>query len=246
MTPGPSRFHTTHWSVVLAAADGTSPQAEAALAALCETYWHPVYAFIRRSGRSEDDARDLTQAFFARVIERRDLRTARPERGRFRSFLLAAVRHFMSDERDHDMAKKRGGGSVHIPIGAHLDDEAQAVVDPATDETPEQVYERRWALSALDAAVARAAAEYRRAGRSLVFETLSPSIRGEDKLDYEHVSRTLGCSEGAARVAAHRVRRHIGACLRAALLETVANPADVDDELRFLMAALERPRAPRG
>jgi RNA polymerase sigma-70 factor (ECF subfamily) len=239
MTPGPRRFQTTHWSLVLTAADHSGAQARSALSALCEAYWHPVYAFIRRTVRSEDDARDLTQAFFTRVIERRYLRAASPERGRFRSFLLTAVRHFLADERDHRRALKRGGGVPHVAIGpAPMAGEPAA--DPQSDETPEQIYERQWALAALDAAVGRLRADYDRSGRRAVFELLRPAIDGDARVDYGDLARSLGRREGAVRVAVHRLRRHVGASLRAAIAETVADAGDVDDELRFLMSVLGR------
>jgi len=238
LEPGHRKFATTRWTLVLAAADSRSPDAEAALATLCETYWSPVYAFVRRSGRSDEDARDLTQAFFARMMERSYLRAARPERGRFRSFLLASVRHFLSDARDHAAAMKRGGGVPHVPLGARADSDGAPAIDVASGDTPEQAFERRWALATVEAAVARVAAEYARAAKSGLFDTLKPAIDGEDRIDYAAAARALNCSEGAARVAVHRLRRHVAAALRLTLAETVADQSDVDDELRFLMSVL--------
>lgn len=199
-----------------------------------------MYAFVRRSGHQEEDARDLTQAFFTRMMERSYLRAARPERGRFRSFLLASVRHFLSDARDRAVAKKRGGGILHVPIAGAADSGGMPAIDVPTEDTPEQAFERRWALATLDAAVSRVAEEYARAGKLAVFEALRPGIDGEDRLQYGTVSATLKCTEGAARVALHRLRRHVAAALRQTLAETVADERDVDDELRFLMAALRK------
>jgi RNA polymerase sigma-70 factor (ECF subfamily) len=237
---GPRRFHTTRWTLVLAAAGSRSPEADSALAALCETYWSPVFAFIRRSGHQDEDARDLTQAFFTRMLERSYLRAARPERGRFRSFLLASVRHFLSDARDRNEALKRGGGVLHVPITGPGGSDGLSVVDVPIGDTPEQAFERRWALATLDAAVSRVAVDYARAGKRTLFETLKPGVDGEDRLDYATVSAALNCTEGAARVAVHRLRRHVAAALRRTLAETVADERDVDDELRFLMAALRK------
>ena len=157
MSSDPRRrcFPATRWSVVRAAGDTASPEARNALAALCETCWAPVYAFIRQGERSADEAQDLTQAFFARLLEKRDFRHARHELGRFRTFLLTAVRHFLANQVDHERAAKRGGGQIHVPLGPAPGERTQAVIDPASGETPETVYEQRWALTVLEGAMAR-------------------------------------------------------------------------------------------
>lgn len=237
---GRRRFATTRWSLVLAAGDVSSADARAAFSALCETYWSPVYDFIRCSGRSPDDARDLTQAFFARVLEKNDLKTARSERGRFRSFLLTAVRHFVSNQGDHDRAAKRGGGQVHVPIGPPAQDGPQAFADPPCGETPETVYERRWASATLAAAMARLGSEYERHGRRKVFDTLRAFLTDDDGAYSAECAKTLGLTEGSIRVALHRMRQRFGKCLRETLAETVDDPADVDKELEFLLAVVSR------
>ena len=225
---------------MLQAADTRSPDADAALAALCETYWSPVYAFVRRSGSDHEDALDLTQAFFARLMEGGYLKAVRPERGRFRSFLLTAVRNFQSHARKHDRALKRGGGVRHISIDTPVDSDGFEGVLIADQDTPDQAFERNWALACFESAVAHVRAEYGRTGKGALFETLKPAIQEHDGMDYATVASTLGCSEGAARVAAHRLRRSVATALRNALAQTVAEQDDVNDELRFLMGALAR------
>jgi RNA polymerase sigma-70 factor (ECF subfamily) len=242
MTPdrGGRRFATTHWSLVLAAGDIGSADSRAAFAALCETYWSPVYDFIRCSGRSPDSARDLTQAFFTRVLEKNDFKSARSERGRFRSFLLTAVRHFLSNQNDHDRAAKRGGGQVHLPIGPPAQDGPQAFADPACEETPETAYERRWASATLAAAMVRLGNEYKRRGRNDIFEALRPFLTDDNGAYSAEQARALGLTEGSIRVALHRMRRRFGQCLRGTLAETVDDPADVDRELEFLLSVVGR------
>ena len=157
------RFPTTRWSVVLAAGEAASPESRAALSALCEVYWAPVHAFVRHTVRSDDAARDLTQAFFARVLEKRDFSDARRDRGRFRTFLLTAVRHFLANQADYEHALKRGGGQVHLPLDAAPGDRGQPVVDRPSGENPESIFEQRWALTVLDQAMARLTEECERA-----------------------------------------------------------------------------------
>lgn len=236
---GRSRFVTTRWSLVAAAGGVPSTEARAAFAALCETYWSPVYDFIRCTGHSSDDARDLTQAFFARVLEKQDFKTARAERGRFRSFLLAAVRHFVANQIDHDRAAKRGGDHVHLSIGPAAGDERGGVPDPACGESPEAVYERRWALATLDAAMTRLGNEYERRGRRQVFETLRGFLT-DDGAGSAACADALGLTDGSIRVAVHRMRRRFGECLRDTLADTVDDPADVDRELEFLLTVVSR------
>jgi RNA polymerase sigma-70 factor (ECF subfamily) len=240
---GRHRFATTRWSLVLAAAGSASAEGRAAFGMLCETYWLPVYDFIRCTGRSADDARDLTQAFFARVLEKNDFRTARSERGRFRSFLLTAVRHFIANQAEHDRAAKRGGGQVHLPIGSSPRDDPQRFVDPPCGETPESIYERRWALAALNAAMARLRSEYERDGRQRLFETLQVFLTDDDGASSAACAKALGVADGSIRVALHRMRRRFGQCLRETLAETVSDPADVDDELEFLLQVISRRQA---
>jgi RNA polymerase sigma-70 factor (ECF subfamily) len=236
----PRRFPTTRWSVVRAAGRTASPEARAALESLCATYWSPVHAFVRRSGRSPDDAPDLTQAFFARVIEKGDFGNARHELGRFRTFLLTAVRHFLANQSDHERAAKRGGGQARVPIGPQSADDPHRFPEPASDETPETIYEQRWALTVLDAAMARLERDRQGAGDAVLFVTLRPFLTGDDGASYAEAALTLQKAEGAVRVAVHRLRRRFGRCLRETLADTVDNPADVDAELTYLMDVLAR------
>lgn len=239
--PGRSRrFPTTRWTIVRAAGGTESPQAQVALESLCVTYWAPVYAFVRQYGRSVDDASDLTQAFFARVIEKGDFGNANRTLGRFRTFLLTAVRHFLCNQADYDRAAKRGGGQAHVPLGPQSDEDSYRLPEPASGETPETIYEQRWALTVLDAAMARLKGDYEGAGDGVLFETLHPFLTGDDGASYAAASDTLGKSEGAVRVAVHRLRRRFGRCLRETLADTVDDPADVDAELTYLLEVLAR------
>jgi RNA polymerase sigma-70 factor (ECF subfamily) len=235
------RFPTTRWTVVRAAGGTESPQARAALESLCATYWAPVYAFVRQYGRSADDASDLTQAFFARVIEKGDLGNARHTLGRFRTFLLTAVRHFLCNQADYDRAAKRGGGQAHMPLGPQADEDARWYPEPTSGDTPETIYEQRWALTVLDASMARLKGDCDQAGDGILFETLRPFLTGDDDASsYAEAAYTLEKSEGAVRVAVHRLRRRFGRCLRQTLADTVDDPADVAAELTYLVDVLAR------
>jgi RNA polymerase sigma factor (sigma-70 family) len=232
------RFPNSRWSVVRAAAGTASPEARAALESLCKTYWAPVYAFIRQSGRSADDAQDLTQAFFARVIEKGDFGNAKNELGRFRTFLLTAVRHSLSNQADYDRAAKRGGGQAHVPLGPRSDEDT--FPEPSSGETPETIFEQRWALTVLDAAMARLALDSGEAGDRVQFETLRQFLTGDEGASYAAAARTLDKAEGAVRVAVHRLRRRFGLCLRETLADTVNDPADIDAELAYMLDVLSR------
>lgn len=221
----------------MAAARPDATEGASALGALCEAYWHPVYGYIRRSGKTEDDARDLTQAFFARMIEKNDIRQADPGRGRFRTFLLASVRHFLSNQHDAAVALKRGGGAAHVSI-EHGDEERRYADEPADPRTPEHVFQHRWALAVIDAAMDRVAAQYADGDRRRLFDHLRPALAGDEPAAYESLAETLNTTPGALRVALHRLRRTFRESLRDVILETVETPEDVDDELRFLLAAL--------
>ena len=229
------RIGTTRWSVVLAADGSDSPRARAALETLCETYWYPVYAFIRRADYSSEDSRDLTQEFFSRVLEKGYLGAARPERGRFRSFLLASLRHFLSNERDRQNAIKRGGGKPVLPL--EFDDgECRWQIEPVDESTPERLYERRWATTVLQVAMRRLEEAQARAGRKVVFKQLKGFVFGDDVAGkYEELAAELSLTEGAVRVAVHRLRRQFGAMLRETIAETVERDDDVDQELRYLL-----------
>ncbi|HET9219277.1 MAG TPA: sigma-70 family RNA polymerase sigma factor [Terriglobia bacterium] len=221
----------------MTAAHDPSAGSRPALERLCETYWNPVFAFIRRSGYDRDQAQDLTQAFFALLLEKNFLEVADPQRGRFRSFLLTAVKHFLSNERDRAQALKRGGGEIPVSIDLLA---SEASFDPtgSDTETPEDLFERRWALSLLEHAMSRLRSEFS-AGRSGQFDKLVPFLsRDSDGARYEELAAEFGVSAGALRTLVHRMRRRYRDLVRAEIAETVATSDEVDDEIRFLMSVL--------
>jgi RNA polymerase sigma factor (sigma-70 family) len=229
---------TTSWTLVMAAGGAASPEADEALARLCELYWFPVYAFIRRQGHGSDEAADLTQEFFARLIEKQFLREVRQERGRFRAFLVAAVRHFLSNERDRARAAKRGGGRPLLPLDVETA-EGRYRRDPADTVTPEVLFDRQWACVVLERVLDRLQGEMEAAGRQAQFARLKPVLTGEPaEGGYRAIGAALGMSEGAVKVAAHRLRRRYGELLRDEVAMLVADPDAVDAELRHLAAAL--------
>src|SRR4029453_465726 len=213
--------------------------ANAALAELCERYWFPVYAFVRRNGAATDDAADLTQAFFARGLEKGYLKSAPPVRGRFRSFLLGSLRHFLSNERDWGRAMKRGGALVHVPLDFD-DGERRYQLEPSSDLTPERIYERRWALQVLDEALMRVAETHVRSGRAALFKQLKSTITGTDTLSYPDLAREFGTSEATLRVAVHRLRKHFAVALRETHAEAGDSQQEIDDELRYLLEVIAR------
>jgi RNA polymerase sigma-70 factor (ECF subfamily) len=231
-------FVTTQWSVVLAAAGSDTTQAQAALEKLCRTYWYPLYAYVRRRGYAAPDAQDMTQAFFMRLLERHWVGDADRDRGRFRTFLLTAMSRFLAGEWDKARTQKRGGGVTHVPV--QLDTaETRYGREPADDSTPEQVYERRWALTLLDTVLQRLRAEYEQAGKGELFAALNASLVGDRETQpYEQLARQLKMNEGAVKVAVHRLRKHYRKLLRAEITETLAGTEDVDEELRHLAAVL--------
>jgi RNA polymerase sigma factor (sigma-70 family) len=235
----PAVFVTTHWSVVLAAARSDTTRARAALESLCQTYWHPLYAFVRRRGYSPEDAQDLTQEFFARLLERKAVATVAPEKGRFRSFLLASLNHFLADEWDKSRAQKRGGGRV---ISLDLQTaEARLGEAQARDLTPEQAYEHHWAVTLLEQVYQRLGDEFRAQGKAALFQALRHTLAGESRsVPYAELGRQLDLSEGAVKVAVHRLRQRYRALLRDAIADTVASPDEVEDELRHLFQTLVR------
>ena len=211
-----------------------SVEASTALAELCEIYWAPVYAFIRRSGLPAEDARDLTQAFFARVIEKNFIREARPDRGRFRSYLLGCLRHFMSNARDAHRAAKRGGDRLHISLDLEVG-ERLIERDNIDELSPDRVYERRWVMTVIDQALARVEQKFAASGRTSQFAKLKGLLTGDESRSYAELGTTLGMSEGALRVAVHRIRTDFGKALRDTIAETIGDPSDVDEELRYLL-----------
>ncbi|HZN37141.1 MAG TPA: RNA polymerase subunit sigma-24 [Pirellulaceae bacterium] len=238
-TAGDPQFHTTHWSLIAAATGDGGEQAQAALEEVCRAYWYPVYAFIRRRGQPAEDAGDLTQAFFATLLEKEYLADADRERGRFRAFLLTAVARFVAKERDKAAAQKRGGGRQLFPIDL-ADGEARYRHEPAHDWTAERVFERRWALTLLDRTLARLRQEHATAGKQALFDALKVYLTGEAGAPpLRHVAGQLQMTEGAVKVAVHRLREKYREALRAEVAQTVAAEGDVDDELGLLLAALQ-------
>jgi RNA polymerase sigma-70 factor (ECF subfamily) len=241
MALGTARFSTTHWSVVVAAGGRHGPLSRESLAALCEMYWRPVYAYIVRRGVSPEEARDLTQEFFLVFLEKNFAGTADQHRGRFRSFLLAAVKHFLSNAWDKEHARKRGGGITMLPL-EWQDDDRRFRHEPLTDTTPERLFEHRWALSVVERALAQLTAEHQDAGKADVFACLRPFLTDDDGADqYREAVRALDSTPGAVRVAVHRLRRRFRTILLEQVSQTVADPADIDAELRYLAIALNPP-----
>ncbi len=248
--PGPRaawRFASTHWSVVAAAGRKESPEAAAALAVLCQAYWYPLYAYARRRLARADDARDLTQEFFARLLEKDYLQAADARRGKFRSFLLTAFQHFLAKEHARSTAQKRGGHRRHLSL-EFQDGEHRYRHEPDDPATPETLYERRWALTLLEQALARLRRELAASGKERLFEALKGTLTGDGTGEpYERIGRELGVSESAVKTAAHRLRRRYQELLRDEVARTVTAPEEVEDELRDLFAAVrrEKPRAGR-
>ena len=232
------RFATTRWSLVLAAAGDDSSRSRRALGDLCEAYWYPLYAFIRRRGSSPQEAADLTQGYLLQVLEKGYLRELNPEAGRFRSFLFASVQHYLSNQRDRERAAKRGGGREPLSLDVATA-EGRYVIDPADDLTPEKLFERRWAMEVLDRAMARMRERAVRAGDAQRFERLKTYVTGEDSgPGYRALAAELGMTEAAVAVAVHRMRKEFGRRLREEIAETVADPREIDDEIRHLLRAL--------
>jgi RNA polymerase sigma-70 factor (ECF subfamily) len=232
-------FHTTHWSVVLAAQKGDSPQANKALETLCRTYWYPIYVFVRRRGFSVEDAQDLTQEFFARLLQRNFLRKVAREKGRFRTYLLVALKNFLATEWRRGQTARRGGGQA-IVSWEELQAEERFAHEPVSEVTPESLYEQRWALAVMELAMERLRGEFHAAGKAEQFDRLKPFLSSEgNKADYAALAGQLGVTAGAVSVAVHRLRRRFGEVLRAVVATTVAAPDEVEDEVRLLAGVLQ-------
>lgn len=237
------QFASTHWSVVLAAGQLESPQSNEALATLCKIYWYPLYAYARRRLGRPDEARDLTQGFFAEVLEKAYLQAVDPQRGKFRAFLLTAFKHYLAKERDRAAARKRGGGRRSLPLDFQAG-ESRYLLEPADPETPENVYQRRWALTLLEQALAQLRQEFTNAGKQPLFEGLKDTLTGDGPAQtYARLAEVLDTTEQAVKVAVHRLRRRYREVLRAAIAQTVASPDEIDDELRDLFAAVRPPNS---
>jgi RNA polymerase sigma-70 factor (ECF subfamily) len=234
------QFTTTHWSVVLAAGLHGSAETEKALEALCRTYWYALYAFVRRQGHSEADAQDLTQEFFAQFLEKKYIERADPERGRFRTFLLACLKNFLANEWDRAQTVKRGGGHKIISWDEHFA-ENRFVSEPVTGVSPEDAFEKRWAGMILEQVLLRLRGEFAATGKTEAFNALKVFLWGADaSVSYKELSAQLDLSEGAARVAVHRFRQRYRELLRTTIGDTVADPKDVDEELRHLISVINR------
>ena len=234
---GPGIFATTHWSVVLEA-QGESPAAQKALEKLCGTYWRPIYGYVRRHGAGAEDAEDLTQGFFALLLERKDLNSVRREKGRLRSYLLASVKHFVADESRRAMALKRGKGQRLIPF----DDvqEGERIEAERYDRlTADQIYERRWAFTVLEQVMTRLREEYRSAGNLRFFDQMKKMLMDErDRPSQAQVAVEFGMTENAVKQAFYRFRQRYQTLLREEIAHTVAAPGDVEDELRYLISVV--------
>jgi RNA polymerase sigma-70 factor (ECF subfamily) len=232
------RFSTTRWSLVLAASSGSSTTAREALSMLCTAYWYPLYVFLRRRGHAPQDAEDLTQGFFAVFLERGAIHSADPGRGRFRSFLLTSLQHYVINEHHRGTALKRGGASVYY--GLELETaEGRYAIEPRDEETPERAFDRRWALTLLDRVFTRCKKEYELAGKARLFASLSPLLtEGTTERPYADLARDLETTEGAIKVAAHRLKDRYRRLLRDEVAETVSSPDEVDAEIKHLLAAV--------
>jgi len=235
---GAVAFATTHWSVVLTA-QGESPAAHEALEKLCRTYWRPIFAFLRRQGIRPEEAEDLTQGFFAQLLERKSLNAVRKEKGRLRSYLLGALKYFLADEQRRAMAIKRGKGQRLIPL-EELRAGERIEMEPADPVTPEMIYERQWASTLLERVLSRLKDEYRAAGNATLFDSLKQLLPDEPGSPSQaEIAAHLGMTENAVRQAFHRFRQRYQSLLREEIAHTVATPGDIEDELRHLIAVLE-------
>jgi RNA polymerase sigma-70 factor (ECF subfamily) len=235
---GAANFTTTHWSLVVAAGGADAPRAAAALEDLCGTYWYPLYAYVRRLGHNPDDAQDLVQEFFSRFLQRQSVRLADRNRGRFRTFLLTSLKRFLITEWTRSNREKRGGGQLVLSLDEELA-EARLAAEPATERPPDALYDRGWAAILLDRAMSALLQEFEKSGKREVFERLKVFVWGEGNgRPYPEIAAQLGVSEGAVKVAICRLRQRFGELLRAEIGKTVGTPAEVNGELRYLLAVV--------
>lgn len=233
----PQQFENTRWSLIVQAR-GEGPLARAALETLCRGYWFPLYAFVRRSGYPQHDAEDLTQAFFSHVLESDFIGRAVPEKGRFRSFLLVSLRNFVAKQHAREASQKRGGGQRPVDFDENAAEERLGAHGPSS-LTPSELYDRDWALTLLEQALDRLEAEQRAMGKAALFARLRPFLRASpERGDYEAVAAELGVAKGTLAVAVHRLQQRYRALVRTEIMQTLANPADLDDELRHLFSLL--------
>jgi len=234
---GDDRFATTHWSLVVAAGKRQLPNGESALAELCETYWYPLYAYVRRRGYSAADAQDLTQGFFATLLDKEYLNDADQDRGRFRSFLITALKRYVSKQRERENAQKRGGNRRRLSLDFEVG-ESHYRIEPSHEATPERIFERRWALTVLDIALRKLRQDYDATEKRRLFDSLKVFLTGETGSTYKQIAEEHDMPEGAVKASVHRLRNKYRELIRAEIAQTVADPGDVDDELRSLQAAL--------
>ena len=235
---GRPAFVTTHWSVVLSARQKDSPQSAAALETLCRTYWYPLYAYVRRQGHSPPDAQDLTQEFFARLLQKDYLKAAAREKGRFRTFLIVALKRFLANEWDRARAQKRGGGQPLLSLDTDLAEQRYRI-EPTEVASAEKIYERRWALTLLDHTMKRLRDESAAAGKAGEFGRLKACLTAErGEISYAELAAALGMTEGAARVAVHRLRKRFREVFREEIAHTVSSAEEIEEEVRYLMGVL--------
>jgi RNA polymerase sigma-70 factor (ECF subfamily) len=233
-------FATTHWSVVLAAKTGSSPTSDEAMEKLCRAYWPPLYAYIRREGHGATEAQDLTQEFFARLLAKDYLQHLRHQEGKFRSFLLTFLKHFLSDQRDKAGAQKRGGGKTFVSLD-ETSAEERFLAAPLNGLSPDQIFERRWAQTVMERALNRLREEYAAGGKAVLFDELKdiqPGVHGESS--YAEIGARLGLAEGTIASAVHRLRKRHREIVREEIAQTVARPEEIDEEIRNLLAVLSR------
>jgi RNA polymerase sigma-70 factor (ECF subfamily) len=240
------QFATTRWTLVAAARQVNSPQAREALAALCQAYWYPLYAFARRRLPSVHDAQDLTQAFFAELLEKDYLQAADPRRGKFRAFLLTAFKHFLARQREREGAQKRGGGRVAVPLDFQAG-ERRYGQEPADLATPDSIYERRWALAILEQTLAQLRQEMAAAGKEKLFDCLKGALVSDGlQQSQAEIAAQLGLTDSAVKAAVFRLRRRYQELLRAEVAQTLTSPAEVEDELRDMFAAVQSRKSSAG
>jgi RNA polymerase sigma-70 factor (ECF subfamily) len=238
VSPSPI-FATTRWTIVLKAGDAGSGEQADALAQLCQTYWYPLYAFIRRQGSTVEEAQDLTQEFFARLLERNYLDQADRRKGKLRWFLLGALKHFLSNQRERERAVKRGGTAIHLPLDEILA-EKRYQLEPSTDLTPDKLYERAWTMTLLARVAEQLREHYEKSGKLDRYKSLECLLPGaHEKRPYADIASELGVSEGALRVELHRLKATYRELLRAEIAHTVSTPTEIDEELRELIQVMQ-------
>jgi DNA-directed RNA polymerase specialized sigma24 family protein len=237
-SPKAQSFATTHWTVVETAGQNESPEAAAALEKLCRTYWYPLYAYVRRKGYDAPDAQDLTQEFFARLLARNYLGSADRRKGKFRAFLLGAFEHFLAKEWRRAHAQKRGGGQVPFSL-TEMDGESRYRLEPALELTPEKIFDRRWATTLLEESMTNLRQECLVRNQGALFNQVEPLLSGSEAVgSYAQIGALLKMTEGALKVAVHRLRKRYGELVRAEIAQTVTSPEEIDEELRYLFAVL--------